>query len=241
MGADDDGGGGCDELHELGRELHHRVIELRFDGGSGIVTGTPLLDVADDADDLGFSIELSDVDVLADGVRVGEVGAGEDIVDVDDGGGVFVVVVGDEAAAEQGHAHGALEAGLDEIEHGGMHVVIVVGFGFAFDPEGEGGVVDHGAGAQGDGDGFNTGDGAHGGFKLTEAGARFRSCGFGIGGQRDGEGDGVVGLVARIDAPESGEGAEHEAGTDEEDEGHSNLDSDEETLEAMTRAAGAAA
>ncbi len=54
--------------------------------------GPHWLDVADDADDLGFNIEFGDVDVLADGVLVGEPGLREYVIDVDDNRRVLVIV-----------------------------------------------------------------------------------------------------------------------------------------------------
>ena len=48
------------------------------------------------------------------------------------------------------------------------------------------------------------------------------------------------GNEAGIDAPESGERTDHEAGADEEDEGERDFRGNEEGVEAVTRSAGAA-
>ena len=124
MGAQNDGDSIGDQPHELRRKLHERVVELRFNGGFRVVAWTPLPNVSDDTDDLRFHVKSGDMDVLTDGVLVGEVVACENVVNVDDGRGVLVVLLGDEATALQGDAHGLLESGFHQIEHRLMHVVV---------------------------------------------------------------------------------------------------------------------
>ena len=68
-----------------------------------IVTGqAPLLDVPNHADDLRQLIGLGQVDPLADGVLVGKIFLGENLIDHDHERGVFIVVSGKEPAARQG-------------------------------------------------------------------------------------------------------------------------------------------
>ncbi len=193
--------------------------------------------MSDHADDLGLDIKSGDMDMLTDRVLVGKIGACENVVDVDHCGRVLVVLLSDEAAALQRDAHGLLEAIFHQVEHGLRHIVIAGGLGLALDPEGQIGIVDHRAGAEGDGDGFDAGDGAHIGVELAQASAGFGRGGSGIGGQRQGEGDGVSGIVAGIHAPESGESAQHQSRADEEHESHGDFGGDEEPLQAVARAA----
>src|ERR1700691_5565926 len=105
MSAQDNGDSIGDQLHYFRRKLHERVVELRFNGGFRVVAWTPLPNVSDDTDDLRFHVHIGDMDVLTDGVLVREVAACENVVNVDDDGGVLVVLLGDEAPALQGDAH----------------------------------------------------------------------------------------------------------------------------------------
>ena len=100
---------------------------------------------------------------------------------------------------------------------------IVGGLGLALDPEGQRGIVDHGAGAERDGDGLDAGDGAHIVVELAQAGARLGGSGGGVDGKRQNEGDGVAGIEAGIDAPERREAAQHQPGADEEHQGQARL------------------
>ena len=125
------------QMHQLRRQLHEGVVELRFDGGFRIVARAPLLEVADHPHDFRLVVELSEMDVLTNRVLTGEVRSREDVVDNDNRRRVLVVVVGDPAAADQRHAHRPLEAGFDQIEQRLAHVVIVGGLRLAFNPEGQ--------------------------------------------------------------------------------------------------------
>ena len=76
------------------------------------------------ADDFGLHIELREIDVFANGIFMGEIGAGKNVVDVDDHRSVLVVLRSDEAAALERGSHGLLETGLDQIKHRLGHFVV---------------------------------------------------------------------------------------------------------------------
>src|SRR5580698_4813712 len=105
MGAQNDGDSVGDQLHELRRKLHERVVELRFNGGFRVVARTPLPNVPYNTDDLRFHVKSGDMDVLTDWVLVREVAACENVVNIDDVWSVLVVLLGDEATAFQGDTH----------------------------------------------------------------------------------------------------------------------------------------
>jgi len=239
--AKNDGDGISDEGHEFFGELHEGIVHLGLNHGGGFGFEAPLLDVAADANDFGFHAEGDEMEVFADRIFVGEIGAGEEIVNNDDGGRVLVVLGSEIAAAFQRNAHGGLETGFGKIEQSLRHVLLRGGFGLAFDPEALGRHVNHGAGAERDGNGLHAGNGLHFGVELAETGARFVRSGVGVGRKGEDEGDGVVRGEARVGTPERDEAANHESGADEKDESESDFAGDENALQAMTRAAGAAA
>ena len=70
------------------------------------------------------TLKLREMDVLADGIFIGEISARKNVVDVDDHRCVLVVLGRDEAAALERDSHGLLEAGFDQIEHRLRHVLI---------------------------------------------------------------------------------------------------------------------
>ena len=72
MGAQNNSDSVSDQLHELRRKLHERVVELRFNGGFRVVAWTPLPNVSDHTDDLRLHIKSADMNVLTDGVLVRE-------------------------------------------------------------------------------------------------------------------------------------------------------------------------
>jgi hypothetical protein len=144
--------------------LHEGAKELRFDGRVGVGVEPPLLDVAndtDDTDDFGLHIELLEIDMLPDGIFVWEVGAREDVVYIDHRRGMFAVLRRNQASALESDSHGLLETGLDEIKHSLMFVVVVGKLWLAFDPEGERGIVDHGARPECYRNGLHAGNGKH--------------------------------------------------------------------------------
>ena len=99
--------------------------------------------MAHHADDFGLHIELLQMDALPDGIFMREPGARKNVVDVDHSGGVLVVLRSDEAAALESDSHGLLETGFDQIIHRLRHFVVIGGLRLAFDPEGQGRVMDH--------------------------------------------------------------------------------------------------
>ena len=99
-------------------------------------------------DDFSLYIELGEVEALADGVPIWKIHARERVVDIDHDRSIFVVLVGDEAAAQQGDSHGLLKPRLHEKERCRMHVAVVGRLGFTFNPEGQCGVVNHGSRAE---------------------------------------------------------------------------------------------
>src|ERR1700733_10160036 len=123
MGAQNYGDSVGDQLHQVRRKLHERVVELRFNGGFRVIPWTPLPNVSDHTDDLRFHIKSGDMDVLPDRVLVGKVTACENVVNVDHGGRVLVVLLSDEASALQRDTHGLLESGFNQVEQRLMHIV----------------------------------------------------------------------------------------------------------------------
>src|SRR5215472_15422793 len=133
----------CNQSHQFGRKLHERIEELWLDSRLRIVARTPLSDMADYADDLCLHIKSHNVNMLADGVLVGEIRARKGVINVDDDRAVLFIICGDEAASSEGDAHGLLESSLNQIEHGLRHVVVVGRFWLAFDPERKLRVMNH--------------------------------------------------------------------------------------------------
>ena len=124
-------------------------------------------------DDFSLHVELSEVEVLADGVLIRKIHACERVVDVDHDRRIFIVLIGDEAAAQQGDSHGLLKPRLHEKERCRMHVAVVGRLGFTFNPEGQCGVVNHGSRAQRHGHGLHTRNGAHLVVEVAQARASF--------------------------------------------------------------------
>ena len=138
--------------------------------------------MGDHTDDFDRHVEGREMDVLSDGILVGEIGACENIVNVDYHRRALVVLGCDEAAALDGDSHGLLKAGFHEIKHRLGHFLKIGGFWLALDPEGLRGIMDHRAGAQRDGNGLDAGDGTHGIVEVAQPGAR--CSGGGCGGGR---------------------------------------------------------
>src|SRR5271168_5567469 len=121
--------------HQLLRSLHEGIKKLRLYGRFCVVAGTPLLDVADDADDFGLHVELFEIDALADRIFAGEISARENVVDINHDRCKFIVLRGYESAAQKSNPHGLLETRLDKIKHGLGLVVVVGRLRLALDPE----------------------------------------------------------------------------------------------------------
>src|SRR6185437_7238182 len=111
------------------------IEKLRLNGRFGISSRAPLLYVANDSHDLRLNIELFQVYPFADRVLMREIGTGKNVIDVDDHRGVLIVLRADETAALQRKTHGLLEAGLGKVKHSLRHLIVIRGFGPAFNPE----------------------------------------------------------------------------------------------------------
>ena len=128
-------------------------------------------------------VEDRQIDVLSDGIFIREIGARENVVDVDDHRRVLVVLRRDEAAALEGDSHGLLEAGFHEIKHRLVHLLEVGRLWLALDPERQSGIMDHRPRAERDGNGLHAGDAVHFVVEVAQTGARFGGAGFGVGRQ----------------------------------------------------------
>ena len=144
MSAQHHGNGVSDKRHDLLRKLHEGIVELRFDRRFCITAKSPLFYVSHHADNFGLHIELREIDVFADGIFIGEIGARKNVVNVDDHGSVLIVLRRDEPATLEDGSHGLLEASFDEIKHRLGHLIVSGGLRPALDPEGQRGVMDHG-------------------------------------------------------------------------------------------------
>ena len=241
LGAQHDGHGIRRQRHELFGKLHERIIELRLNCRTCVGVEPQLLHVAHHADDFRFHVEDREMDVLADGIFAGEIGARENVVDVDHHRRVFVVLRRDEAPALEGDSHGWLEAGFHQIKHRLGHVLNVVGLRLAVNPERQRGIMDHRAGTERDGNGFHAGNAVHFVVEAAQPRTRFRGAGCGRGRKRQHESDRVAGIEAGIDAPKRRQAANHQSRTDEQHQRHGYFDGDENSLQPVARAAQTAA
>ncbi len=112
----------------------------------------------------------------------------------------------------------------------------------AVDPEEPFVIAGEGKSTPGKSNGLDAGSGFEFGLDIAECGAN----GIGIrihprGRKRKAEGKDFAGIETGIDVVESGEGANHEAGTEEKDEGKRNLGGNENALKAGALAIEAAA
>src|SRR5690348_13662165 len=112
----------------------------------------------------------------------------------------------------------------------------------AFDPERYVGVALHGRRAHAGGSAGDAGNGFEGRIELPESVANLlRRRGDHLRGKSNTEINYLVRIVAGIDVPESDEAANHESGADEKNQRERGFGDDENSLEAMARAARAAA
>ena len=153
---------------------------------------------------------------------------------------MFVVTVGEEAAALKRNAHGLLIGRGHEVEEREGHVVLVRGRRLALVPERHLRVAGHGKRTADHGHGLDTGDACELALGLAIPGAQLFRRDLGIRGHRSGEGEHMARVEARIDAPECGQTSDHESGPDEQDQGHRHFQDDEHALRAMVGAARAA-
>src|SRR5450755_3496826 len=129
------------------------------------VAEPPVLHVTYYADDFRLNIKQADVEVLAHWIFVGEILVGEVGINDDDGGRVFIIAVGEEAATLNGDVQGGLVSRIHAIKEREGHIVFVGGLGLAFEPERHFGIAAHGQGSANQGGGLNSGDGS----QLAEA------------------------------------------------------------------------
>src|SRR5215471_18209281 len=127
----------------------------------------------DDPNNFRLHVEFGEVDVLPDWVLAGEIRACEMIVDVDRDGRAFAVLIGHESPALEGDSHGFAKAALDQKECRCVHVAVMSRLRFAFDPERQGRVMDHGARTQRDRYCLYAGYGSHLVVEVAQAGSGF--------------------------------------------------------------------
>ncbi len=185
-------------------------------------------------------VEAREIDALANGIFIREIGARENVVDVHHHRRALVVLRRDEAAALEGDSHGLLEAAFRQIKHRLGHLLEVGRLWLTLNPEGLRGIMDHRTGAERYGNGLDSWDVMH----LVVEVAQTRACfgRTGRGGRRQGqnEGDRVAGIEAGIDAPKRREAANHQSGADEQNQGHGYFDGHENSLQPVAGAAAAA-
>ena len=223
LGADDDPTEGARRLREG---------EVEF-GAGGTVEGG-ILHIGDDADDgPPGRVAAGSADPMAEGALAGPVGFGHGLIDHDGERSAGAIGFVEESAFEQVSADG-----LEIFAGDGIPVVDILYGAVGNRDE----AFDHGVvGVDGTRRRQAAGDG--GGHHAWQ---RIEPCGepavegidagrvpVGDGGQGEAHGEQVVGIHAGIDFLQLPEGLDHEAGTDQKDQGERQFGGDEEGAEAI--------
>ena len=142
----------------------------------------------------------------------------------------------EEAAALERNLHDLQILRLDEVKERQLHRRLARGLRLAFQPVGHFGIALQGNSASGKGGRPDAGHGIEAVVNLAPRGPSGIG-GAARGGKRQVEGQHVVGIESRIDAPEVGKAANHQSGAREQHDGEGHFDGNENSLRAMTGAA----
>ena len=149
---------------------------------------------------------------------------------------MLVILRREEAAALERNPHDFQILRLDEVKERHLHRRLARGLRLAFQPEGQLGIALHGNSASRKGGSLDAGHGIEAVVNLAPSGAN-GIRGADRGGKRHVEGQHVVGIESRIDAPEFGEAANHQSGARQQDDGERHFHDHENPLGAMPGAA----
>jgi len=188
-------------------------------------------------DNFGRNVHDVKIDTLAEGVLVAEVELSKALVNYGDHWGVLVVRGGEEAAVLERNSHHLQVVGLHKVGDRLLHFRLARGLGLAFQPEGQFGIAGHGHRSDRQRGGLNAGNRSELVLKEVPGSPNgLRGC-TGGGGERQPEGEHVVGVESRINSPEPGQAANHQSGPRQQDKRQRHFRHHEDALSAMTGAA----
>src|SRR6516162_7307895 len=113
----------CNFLGQKVGSLHEGPVELSLQRMAGVVSESKLIHMSNDSHNGqvqpsalgGISVEVKNMDVLADGILAGKILLREAVVNDCDTLGMFVVPFGDEAPTQQGNSHRLQIVWLDDV------------------------------------------------------------------------------------------------------------------------------